>query len=75
MLRTTASTEREGTQDRSDSPSRDLELEKTGCVCFETFPFISLAFIDLSVKKKFSRRQRDRPNLFHHVFLVAMKTL
>lgn len=70
-----AGLEREDTQDRIVNPNRDLQAEKTGCVCFETFPFIPLAFIDLSSKKSFSRRQQDRLTLLHPVFFVTVKPL
>ena len=68
MLKISTGLEREDKQGRSDNPNRDLQAEKTGCVCFETFPFIPLAFIDLSSKKGFSRRQGDRLTLFRPVF-------
>lgn len=59
MLRIPTGTERAGTQDRTDSPNGDLDGEKSGCVCFETFPFIPLALTDLSSKKRLSRKQDD----------------
>lgn len=63
MLRISKGPGKEGTQDGSDNPNRDLQVEKTGCACFETFPFIPLIFINLSSKKSFSRRQGDRSAL------------
>lgn len=59
MLKIPTGTGRAGTQDRTDSPNGDLDGEKSGCVCFETFPFTPLAWTDLGSKKRLSREQDD----------------
>lgn len=76
MLRISKGPGKEGTQDGSGSPNRDLQGEKTGCAGFETFPFIPLTFINPSSNKSFSRgKVTDQPCLVHPIFLVTMKTL